>query len=528
MIDLKSILKTYPDCLSSRASFRAILLDMYPNERRTINIMLSMYESGIVRKIQSKNALLSADVESILSFIENEYGISVKYATEAVYIWAAAYDIPLHEAAPSKPVVIPNSNLGNPEESTYARQTRTRSHRSYVDLSNDASVHPCPNSSRSVNTDPLEWETSVLPSGNLMISRFVGVDNDEVIVPNSINGISVTAIGSEAFDKCIGIKSIIVSEGIVEIQDGAFFGCTALEKVILPNSLVRLGSNGLNVSKGVFEKTGLKQIVLPDGLTYIAPKAFKWCQQLRTMQLPNSVVEICDESFFGCIALREVYLPNGLTSIGENAFSKTNLEEIYIPDGVQEIRNYTFYKCTRLKNVSLPDSIEKIADYAFSWSGLLSIYIPDKVLSLGRYSFYQCPHLKDVSLPQNLKEIGEYAFSRTAIVNIKIPGTVDTINQNAFSDCSQLSSVAIFEGVRVIDDFSFDNCAMLKEIIIPMSVCKIGINAFMLLVQQTNWHSKKPDREKNKNLVIACYPGSYGLEYARKNSYKTKTAVYPK
>lgn len=54
MIDLKNILKLHPNCLSSRASFRSVLLDKYPNEKRVINILTILVECGIANRIKEK------------------------------------------------------------------------------------------------------------------------------------------------------------------------------------------------------------------------------------------------------------------------------------------------------------------------------------------------------------------------------------------------------------------------------------------------------------------------------------------
>lgn len=50
-------------------------------------------------------------------------------------------------------------------------------------------------------------------------------------------------------------------------------------------------------------------------------------------------------------------------------------------------------------------------------------------------------------------------------------------------------------------------CFGLKNILIPSTVSEIGKDII------------------DKKVVIYCYPGTYGLEYARKHGYKTENAL---
>ena len=109
MIDLKFLLDSHPSCLNSRATLRSCLMDMYPNERQSVNILVSIYECGIVNKLQSMSFLADIDIQKFVSQLEREYGISTRYANEGLQIWADAFSIPigntsqLEEASRIKP-----------------------------------------------------------------------------------------------------------------------------------------------------------------------------------------------------------------------------------------------------------------------------------------------------------------------------------------------------------------------------------------------------------------------------------------
>ena len=93
MIDLKLLIDTYPNCLNSRAALRSHLLDMFPNDKRSANILASIYECGISGKLQCMKTLAEHDVQAFVNQLEREYGISSKYATEYIYLWADVYGV---------------------------------------------------------------------------------------------------------------------------------------------------------------------------------------------------------------------------------------------------------------------------------------------------------------------------------------------------------------------------------------------------------------------------------------------------
>lgn len=95
MIDLKLLLNSHPNCLTSRATLRSYLLDMFPNEKKSANILASIYECGISQKMQRMKCLEEHDVQSFVNQLDHEYGIAPKYATEYIYVWAEALGLEL-------------------------------------------------------------------------------------------------------------------------------------------------------------------------------------------------------------------------------------------------------------------------------------------------------------------------------------------------------------------------------------------------------------------------------------------------
>ena len=93
MVNLKLLLDSHPNCLTSRSALRSHLLDMFPGEKRSANVLASIYECGISQKMQCMKILTENDVQMFVNQLEREYGISPKYAAEYTYAWADALGV---------------------------------------------------------------------------------------------------------------------------------------------------------------------------------------------------------------------------------------------------------------------------------------------------------------------------------------------------------------------------------------------------------------------------------------------------
>lgn len=93
----------------------------------------------------------------------------------------------------------------------------------------------------------------------------------------------VTSIGEDAFYYCVGLKSIVIPEGITELKGAVFCYCTSLESVTLPSTLKSIGENCF------YSCTSLTDITLPEGLEKIEGYAFFHCTSLKALTIPKSV-----------------------------------------------------------------------------------------------------------------------------------------------------------------------------------------------------------------------------------------------
>ena len=125
-------------------------------------------------------------------------------------------------------------------------------------------------------------------------------------------------------------SSYIIPDGIKEICDSAFHGCSTLVSVIIPNSVTKIGDFAF---RGC---SGLTSIAIPNSVKTIGHGAFASCFRLTFVTIPNSVTSIGEMAFHDCSGLISIVIPNSVTSIGEDAFyGCVNLKEIIIPKGTR-------------------------------------------------------------------------------------------------------------------------------------------------------------------------------------------------
>lgn len=180
---------------------------------------------------------------------------------------------------------------------------------------------------------------------------------------------------------------------------------------------------------------------IPDGVTAIAPLAFKNCSLLQSIVIPNSVRHIGHHAFEGCTAI----------------------EEIRIPIGINVIEEGTFMGCTSLCFVAIPPSVNRIEKNAFRGC-----------LQLDSGEYYYCydynisakEYINDNIIPSSVEFIGDNAFRECSnIVHFAIPYAVTTIGKNAFSDCRKLEEIQIFTSEVSIGKDVFSGCKQLKKLL---------------------------------------------------------------
>lgn len=317
-----------------------------------------------------------------------------------------------------------------------------------------------------------------------------------------LDGVAYSNDGLRLLKAPTSIVSYIVKEGTLCICQNAFEGCRKLKKIILPQSLGRIGY-------GAFKScSALEDFILPKSITEIEGELFQDCSSLRQISIPEGVTRIGERAFSRCTELKTVNLPNSLIYIYTQAFEFCEgLTSIHMSDSIDSLSDNLFYGCTSLGSIHIPNKVHSIGSNAFYCCKALSdIYIPDSVSIIDGYAFSGCERLRKIRMPNNLHSLGQHAFmgcdtelqitidrgdSDFWIINgdlikvfnqevesVTIPFGIKTIREDAFKNCKQLKRIIISSSVEVIGDYAFASCEQLSEITIPCSVQLISYGAF--------------------------------------------------
>ena len=331
-----------------------------------------------------------------------------------------------------------------------------------------------------------------------------------VVMPDRINGTTVTQIGENAFANNIGIFIIIIPGTVEVIGDKAFANCASLQTV-------QFRGNAPEAAENIFEGDhcvvycengttgwdavwkGVTVLSVPassaDDFTYeINDKEVTITGYTGTashLEIPSEiegypVTEIKEEAFLGRFNIFTVFVPKSVTYVGFGAFA--NCRNLYSAEfeGETEIEDSAFYHCRNLLEITLPKGLEEVRAYTFTGCNMLQeIDLPSSLTYIGDSSFYKCASLQDIVIPQNVTEIGDSVFTYSGISNALLGSNVGTIGKLAFAGCSNLSNILFGSELETIEALAFADCTDLFDVTLPQYVFEIGDRAFSGCVNLT-------------------------------------------
>lgn len=280
---------------------------------------------------------------------------------------------------------------------------------------------------RSVSGDETEGKLSILDLSDTKI-----VSGGKRYFHDMVNGASYFTkddeIGDNAFYKCSGLKSLTLPNGLTEIGDGAFWECRNLTSLALPSSLTSTGRYISSPFLHCNQLNDVRYIIYDDLATYVQKehpkmhipfdniKYYLNDQEITSLEIPEGVTIIGENAFQKCSDLTSLTLPSSLTKIGDNAFCECyGLKSLTLPDGITEINSYTFATCLNLTSLTLSANLTSI--------------------SLG--GFKGCFALKNLTIPSGL----------TSLSNLHITDISTTIESVYVSSSVPATAGSFFDGV---------------------------------------------------------------------------------
>jgi hypothetical protein len=338
--------------------------------------------------------------------------------------------------------------------------------------------------------------SSTTNNGTITITAYTG-PGGVVTIPGTINDLPVTSIGDSAFYFCTSLTSVTIPNSVTSIGNSAFQYCTHLTDVAIGSSVTKIGDwafsdcyslttitvDALNsvyssVDGVLFDKSQTTLIQCPEGkagnyivpnsVTNIGPYAFHYCTSLTTVAIPNGVTSIGRHAFTYCRSLTAITVdaPNPVySSVDGVLFNNSQTTLILYPEG--KAGSYT-----------IPNSVTSIGDWAFSdCTNLTSVALGDSVASIGYEAFYDCYSLTTITVDAanpvyssvdgvlfNQSQTTLILYPKGKAGSYTIPSTATQIGSEAFYHCAGLTAVTIPGSVTSIGSEAFYDCRSLTAI----------------------------------------------------------------
>lgn len=322
-------------------------------------------------------------------------------------------------------------------------------------------------------------------------------------------------------------KTVIVPEGIEELESSSFWDNQSIEEVVLPSTLKNMGGDTFYNCKN------LRKINIPCSVELMGNNPFAGCP----------LVKVTNESKHYVTKNGALYTADMKTMI--YCSIKGNESEFVVPEGVTVICKHTFFLCDRFTRIVLPASLEKMENNPFSGCSKLELvnhskayFIKDDVIyngfktsvvgalnkiknkrlvildgvkTINRNSFWNCKGIECIVFPKSLNDIGYNPFvgcsdihfesnspyykvvdgvlynkdmskvvcypSWKAVGHVKLPDSVRTLERGAFSGCDKMTGLDL-HNVNIVNKSCFTNCSSLKSLYCSDLITYIGEWAF--------------------------------------------------
>ena len=225
-----------------------------------------------------------------------------------------------------------------------------------------------------------------------IVLTYYEADEEEpyIKLPDEIDGLPVLELAEKLFEENRTLEGVILPDHLEIIGDYAFYLCTNLKYLELPEGLRKIGSFA-------FRASGLKELRIPSAVN-----------EMDGTILYGMEIKIAEKNDAYRMVDGIIYSANGLGLI---AFPSTIEGRYEISSEVKSIGKYAFYN-TSLADITIPGSVLKVGEHAFDHGEKLEkVVIEEGTYLLNHYAFLGCKSLSDVTIPKSVMVIGKMVFT---------------------------------------------------------------------------------------------------------------------
>lgn len=299
-------------------------------------------------------------------------------------------------------------------------------------------------------------------------------------------GISV--IADHAFYNCTSLEEIVLPEGLEEIRYGAFSWCSGLRTIELPEAVIR-------VEEGTFKEcTGLETVVFKGKVQYIGKEAFKGCTALKEIRCPEyTITSVKEGAFNGCGQLKSLSLADnfngfdtealkGCTSFSDIYYggSAETWTAVYYSDNEEIIKNVNMHYAQEgdtfdIYTIDYENELQELKTEKSNVNNYWTMY-SENLLVLWGEGYANKPsddfggfNIRWVIVEDGIETLDEGIFERMSLLKVYLADSVQEIGKSAFLRCSELKEIRLPANLTKIGNSAFAGCDSLTDVYYPGS-----------------------------------------------------------
>nr|WP_288555460.1 leucine-rich repeat domain-containing protein [uncultured Mediterraneibacter sp.] len=257
-------------------------------------------------------------------------------------------------------------------------------------------------------------------------------------------------IGYRAFDR-LGATEIELPEGLEEIGEEAFEN-SEIKELKIPASVKKIDA------RAFYSMDKLTKVEFAEGakLESVGAYAFNHCTALEKVVLPDSVKTLESGAFSYCYQLSDLTLSKNLTTLGDGVFSGSGIGSIELPDSIEEMGSCVFRDCyfgtddeRSLTSVKMPANLKTLGTCTFEGcAALTSVEFPEdiKLTTVPADTFFNCHALTYIYLPEAIATTEGCAFGSMKLVDESAANNQQIVIEYANKDLKR----------SIFDTYSFD------------------------------------------------------------------------
>lgn len=230
------------------------------------------------------------------------------------------------------------------------------------------------------------------------------------------------------------------------------------------------------------------------GLTQIPANAFYGCSNLESVTIPEDVTTLGQQAFRGCSKLATITLTNSVTGTASNIFNGCSVvSRVNVPSLA------VWLGCTWATNGG-PSAASSGIHLYINNTEVTAVTIPDSVTAVKTTAFRRCIGITSVMFHNQVTSIGSYAFQYcSALTSMDVSASVETIEGSCFQNAASSSSKAtyIFRATSppTLGTYAFTNNNV-NAIYVPYGTSA----AYKAATNWSSWKAKIVELDQNGNI----------------------------